>query len=63
MRGDRRNVMWRACLDLQRIMEEMELARAEIVGKRKRREDIAGTIKKASRAVRTRTKKVLDSVS
>jgi hypothetical protein len=60
--SEKRNVMWRACLDLQRIMEEMELNRAEIRGKRKRHENISESIKKASRSVRTRNKKSMDSV-
>ena len=59
--SERRNVMWRACLDLQRIMDEMELTRAEIRGKRRRHECIAETVKKASISVRTRDKKTMDS--
>ena len=59
--SERRNVMWRACLDLQRIMDEMELTRAEIRGKRKRHENLADAVKKASHAVRTRNKKTMDS--
>lgn len=58
---ERRNVMWRACLDLQRIMEEMELQRAEIRGKRKRHEDIGETLRNAARAARTRAKKAAES--
>jgi hypothetical protein len=53
--------MWRACLDLQRIMEEMELRRAEIRGKRKRHEDIGETLRKAAVAARTRAKKAMES--
>ena len=59
--GEKRNVMWRACLDLQRIMEEMELQRAEIRGKRKRHEEVSETLTRASKAVRTRTQKATDS--
>jgi hypothetical protein len=59
--SERRNVMWRACLDLQRIMDEMELTRAEIRGKRKRHENISEVVKKASHSVRTRTKKTMES--
>ena len=59
--SERRNVMWRACLDLQRIMDEMELTRAEIRGKRKRHENLSESIKKASHSVRTRNKKTMDS--
>lgn len=59
--SEKRNVMWRACLDLQRIMEDMELTRAEIRGKRKRREDIGEALKKAARAARTRTNKAVES--
>jgi hypothetical protein len=53
--------MWRACLDLQRIMEEMELRRAEIRGKRKRHEDIGESLRKAARAARTRANKAMES--
>jgi hypothetical protein len=59
--SERRNVMWRACLDLQRIMDEMEQTRAEIRGKRKRHENLAEAVKKASHSVRTRDKKTMDS--
>jgi len=57
----KRNVMWRACLDLQTIMEEMEHQRAEIRGKRKRHEDIGETLRNAARATRTRAKKATES--
>ena len=57
----KRNVMWRACLDLQRIMEEMELQRAEIRGKRRRHEAIGETLRTAARAARTRSKKATES--
>jgi hypothetical protein len=42
-------------------MDEMELTRAEIRGKRKRHENISEVVKKASHSVRTRTKKTMES--
>jgi len=41
--------MWRACLDLQQMMDDLLLKRAEMVGKRKKRAKGAERIRKDRR--------------
>ena len=47
--GRKRNVMWRACLDLQQMMDDLLVKRAEVVGKRKKLEKKAGRMSKERR--------------
>lgn len=34
---DKRNVLWRACQDLQEMLDDLTLRRAKVVGERRRR--------------------------
>lgn len=50
---NKRNVMWRACLDLQEMLDELMLKRAKIIGDRKKAGNGVRRLKRMRRHAKT----------